>query len=143
MSILGDIVTVAKEIEGRAKDRRDIDALRQIHSLALSLQKQHTEIIDRDDRLISENSELKRQLAEAKAEDIQIHLTIEFRRGKRTGGVWMAFCPKCHQPVNDVVYASGDRWAVCSSSGCVWVGAELPAEMASVAAELPQHSLQQ
>ena len=33
------------------------------------------------------------------AEDIRIHRTIEFRRGKRTGGRWMAFCPKCHLPV--------------------------------------------
>ena len=32
-------------------------------------------------------------------EDIRIHRTAEFRRGKRTGGKWMPFCPKCHLPV--------------------------------------------
>lgn len=42
--------------------------------------------------------ELQR-LKDEHAEEIRIHRTIEFRRGKRTGGKWMAFCPKCHLPV--------------------------------------------
>ena len=117
MSILGDIITVAKDIEGRAKDRRDIDALHQIHSLALSLQKQHTDIIDRADRIQSENTELKRQLAETNttAEDKRFHRGIDFRKGRRTGGQWQPFCPKCELPVNDIVLPSGDRWALCSA----------------------------
>ncbi len=29
-------------------------------------------------------------------EDVRIHGGVEFRRGKRTAGKWIAFCPKCH-----------------------------------------------
>jgi hypothetical protein len=137
MSILGDIITVAKDIEGRAKDRRDIDALHQIHSLALSLQKQHTDIIDRADRIQSENTELKRQLAETNttAEDKRFHRGIDFRKGRRTGGQWQPFCPKCELPVNDIVLPSGDRWALCSAH-CGWTGQPLEKEMAAVIAEI-------
>ncbi len=127
MSILADIITVAKDIETRAKDRKDIDALHQIHSLALSLQKQHTDIIDRADRIQAENTELKRQLAETKAaeEEKRFHRGIDFRKGIRTGGRWQPFCPKCELPVTDITMPTGiSRWAKCSSH-CGWVGVEL------------------
>src|SRR5688572_14318889 len=39
------------------------------------------------------------RLKDEHAEEIRFHRTIEFRRGKRTGDEWMAFCPKCHLPV--------------------------------------------
>lgn len=32
-------------------------------------------------------------------EEILISHCVEFRRGKRTGGKWLAFCPKCGLPV--------------------------------------------
>src|SRR6266436_1831642 len=108
MSIIGDIISVTKDVESRAKERRDIDELRQIQSLTLTLQSQNTEVIERDIRvmqenakLLAENTELKRQLAESQAEDIRIHRTIEFRRGKRTGDKWLAFCPQCHLPIRE------------------------------------------
>jgi predicted RNase H-like nuclease (RuvC/YqgF family) len=31
-------------------------------------------------------------------EDIRIQNGIEFRRGKRTGSIWLPFCPCCHVP---------------------------------------------
>lgn len=70
-----------------------------------------------------DNSELKRQLEESRCsyqvlqeqhqmlvaeyeEDIRIHPSgIEFRRGKRTGGHWIPFCPKCHMPARVSEYS--------------------------------------
>ena len=91
MSVIKEIVDLAKDLEGRVKERRDIEVLRQIHSLAFSLQAEHADIVERDVRLVQENAELKRQLSEAQAEDIRIYHMVEFHRGKRTGGKWMAF----------------------------------------------------
>ena len=51
--------------------------------------------------VVAKNLKLEQALAEANAEDIRIHSAIEFRRGKRTGGQWIAFCPKCHNPAFD------------------------------------------
>lgn len=41
--------------------------------------------------------ELQR-LKDEHAEEIRVHSGVEFRRGKRTGGVWSPFCPVCHAP---------------------------------------------
>ena len=52
------------------------------------------------------------KLKEEHAEEIRTWETIEFRRGKRTGGVWDAFFPKCHMP------AYGDKpYSVVRCSG--------------------------
>ena len=134
MSAIKDIVDLAKDLESRAKDRRDIEVLRQIHSLAFSLQAQQAEIVERDVRLMQENAELKRQLAEAQAEEIRIHLMVEFRRGKRTSGEWMAFCPKCHLPAGEKPGSKGLRVASCSGF-CGW-SASIPASLASIIEEL-------
>ena len=59
--------------------------------------------------------ELQR-LKDEHAEEVRFHKTIEFRRGKRTGGEWMPFCPKCHLPalhdtkINDYVFCTGCEW---------------------------------
>ena len=58
--------------------------------------------------------ELQR-LTDEHAEAIRIHSAIEFRRGKRTGGKWMAFCPYCHGPVNFTVGI-----AKCANTKCQW-----------------------
>jgi len=120
MGAIKDIVDLAIELESRVKERRDLDVLRQIHSLASSLQAEHAEVVERDIRVMQENAtlmqakaSLERQLAEAQAEEIRIHSAIEFRRGKRTGGVWVPFCPKCHMP------ARKDLGIFCSAE-CGW-----------------------
>jgi hypothetical protein len=105
MGAIKDIVDLAIQLEGRVKDRRDIDTLRQIHSLAFSLQAEHAEVIERDIRVMQENAklvqdkaELERKLTEAQSEDIRFHGGLEFRRSKKTGDKWMPYCPTCHIP---------------------------------------------
>jgi hypothetical protein len=131
MSAIKDIVDLAKDLESRAKDRRDIDVLRQIHALAFSLQSQNAEVVERDLRLVEENAKLKRQLEDAQAEDVRIHSAIEFRRGKRTGGAWMPFCPQCHMPT-----AIDDIDRVACTASCIWTCGVSSAELACIIAVL-------
>jgi hypothetical protein len=67
------------------------------------------------------HNEIKQELQRLKeehAEEIRIHRMVELRRGKRTGGVWMAFCPKCHLPAG---YDEGSGGLVyCPSGNCGW-----------------------
>jgi hypothetical protein len=58
--------------------------------------------------------ELK-NLKELHAEEVRVHSGIEFRRGKRTGGNWIAFCPVCQTPVD---MSSGILR--CASPKCKW-----------------------
>jgi hypothetical protein len=53
------------------------------------------------------------------AEEIIIHKMVEFRRGKRTSGKWMGFCPKCHLPATGVFHP-GDSPIVYCSGLCGW-----------------------
>jgi hypothetical protein len=63
--------------------------------------------------------------AQSGVEEKRFHRGIEFRKGRRTGGKWQPFCPKCRLPVNDVIAPTGiSRWALCSMH-CGWVGVEL------------------
>lgn len=113
-----------------------MEVIHKIQSLAFSLQSQHADIIERDVLLMQENAELKRQLAESQSEEIRIHSAIEFRRGKRTGGEWMPFCPKCHMPAR-VSMQSG----ILCSAPCGWIS-DLPAgNLKSVVSQLGQVSL--
>jgi regulator of replication initiation timing len=122
MGAIKDIVDLAKDLEASAKDRRDMETIHKIQSLAFSLQAHHAEIVERDVSLMQENAELKKQLAESQAEDIRIHKGIEFRRGKRTGGKWLGFCPKCHMPAEDawIPKARGSQKVVMCSARCHW-----------------------
>jgi hypothetical protein len=63
--------------------------------------------------------ELEKQIADAQAEEVRIHRLVEFRRSKRTGDKWMAFCPKCHLPVGDNQGAGGSLSAFCTAN-CGW-----------------------
>ena len=116
MGAIKDIIDLVKDLESRAKERRDIDLIHKIQSLALSLQAHDADIVERDIRLMEENSHLKRQLAEAQSEDIRIDTAIEFRRGERTSGRWMPFCPKCHMPA-----VIDDRGLSGCSANCGWI----------------------
>jgi hypothetical protein len=117
MGAIKDIVDLTKELETRAKDRRDMETIHKIQSLAFSLQSQHADIVERDVRLMEENAALKRQLEESNSEEIRIHSGIEFRCGKRTGGQWLGFCPLCHLPARDWPNGQG---VGCSSATCEW-----------------------
>ncbi len=64
-----------------------------------------------------EREELQRLEAEH-AEEVRIHRSIEFRRGKRTAGRWLAFCPVCHMPASN---HEGSTEVSCSNRACKWV----------------------
>lgn len=61
------------------------------------------------------------RLKDEHAEEIRISKLIEFRRGKRTGGKWMAFCPKCHLPAGDT-RSNGAPLVFCTAKfeDCGW-----------------------
>lgn len=59
-------------------------------------------------------AELTRVNAEH-AEEVRIHTGIEFRRGKRTGGGWAPFCPRCHVPID-----RKQGIAQCADIDCKW-----------------------
>lgn len=128
MGEIKDIVELAMQLESRSKDRKDIETLRSIISLTQAVQASQADVVERDIRVMQENAQaqreiadLKRQLAEAQAEEIRIHCGIEFRRGKRTGNVWLGFCPKCHLPAADWENGLG----VGCSSSCEWASQEV------------------
>jgi hypothetical protein len=76
------------------------------------------------------------QLQKEHEEEVRVHRSIEFRRGKRTGGNWMAFCPKCHMPAAQL---SGAIYVTCSDSGCKWnvrLGADKVFALSQAIAEL-------
>lgn len=85
--------------------------------------------------LLEKLQEKHRALVAKHAEDVRLLAGVEFRRGQRTGGVWLGFCPKCHLPVNEELLAGGNRAALCSAL-CGWKGVELSASLKSLAAEL-------
>ena len=62
-------------------------------------------------------------LQETWSEEVRIKRMIEFRRGRRTGGVWAAFCPKCHVPA----MIEGHPFVRCTDGGCEW-SAMVPVE---------------
>ncbi|MBI5387561.1 MAG: hypothetical protein HZA90_23115 [Verrucomicrobia bacterium] len=62
--------------------------------------------------------ELQR-LEEEHAEEVVIHRLVEFRRGKRTRGKWVAFCPKCHMPADGDTSPDGEGFVYCTAD-CGW-----------------------
>ncbi len=51
-------------------------------------------------------------------EEIRLVCDVEFRKGVRTSGKWMPFCPKCHLPLafpENPVHPT-----CCSDSDCGW-----------------------
>jgi hypothetical protein len=138
MGDIKDIIDLAIQLEGRAKDRKDIEPLRSIISLTQSVQSSQAEVVERDIRVMTENAqlvkekaELKRQLDESQAEDVRIHSGIEFHRGKRTGGVWMPFCPQCKMPA-----IIDDNDLVACIKGYPWICGVSSAGLAAIIAAL-------
>ena len=66
--------------------------------------------LDRD----KAREELQR-LKDEHAEDVVINRAVEFRRGKRTEGQWMAFCPNCHMPAT-----ANEKSNTCCTAKCGW-----------------------
>jgi hypothetical protein len=66
-------------------------------------------------------------IRELHKEEVRIFRSAEFRRGTRTRGQWLPFCPQCHLPANA---PQGDFFLACSAS-CGWCAdfdkTELPA----------------
>ena len=59
------------------------------------------------------------RLQELLREEIRLVCDVEFRKGVRTSGEWMPFCPKCHLPLafpQDPVHPT-----CCSDCDCGWV----------------------
>jgi hypothetical protein len=132
MGAIKDIVDLTKDLEARAKDRRDMETIHKIQSLAFTLQSQQADIVERDVRLMEENAQLKRELAESQAEEIRVWRTVEFRRSARTDGHWRAFCPKCHLPA--AIPRGGP--VLCSDSECRWEPDVGPTEVESYIRQL-------
>ncbi|GEM_PF-4327091 len=129
MGAMKDLVDLCQDLESRARNHEDIALFNKIQSLTLSLQSDHAEMLERDVRLIQENAELKKRLSEIQAEEIIIREGIEFRRGPRTLGEWLAFCPKCHLPAHQI---RGNEWVQCTAV-CGWqVKADLPRTLAII-----------
>jgi regulator of replication initiation timing len=101
MGEIKDIIELVKELESRAKDRKDIETLSKIFSEIREVQGQMFEIRERNFDLKQENADLKQKLEAKEEEEIRIYEAVEFRRGKRTGSKWMAFCPVCHMPAKE------------------------------------------
>jgi hypothetical protein len=72
-------------------------------------------------------------LKAAHAEEIRIHEATEFRKGARTGGKWLPFCPVCHAPA---LFTNGMAPYVCSHRKCSWVSRVVGSEMDEACATL-------
>jgi hypothetical protein len=93
---------------------------------ASDLQKQLGHLEAQLEREQAENKQTKQELQQLKdehAEEVIIHKLIEFRRGKRTRGKWLAFCPKCHMPAGSRLF--NGRPSVYCSGECGWIVLEL------------------
>lgn len=88
-AILGQQLAFAKD-QFAQLERKVSDLQTQAGHLEAQLEREQL-----DHKMAREESQ---RLHEEYAEEIRIHSAIEFRRGKRTGGVWIPFCPQCRMP---------------------------------------------
>lgn len=115
------------------KDLPISDILRERLSLALDqsadserqnaiLQKENGSLQAQLEREQLDNKQTEQELARLKKmleEEIRIIRSVEFRRGVRTGGQWLPFCPKCHLPLSP---SAGEGRPFCNDEGkCGWV----------------------
>ena len=87
--------------------------------------------LERERRDHQQTNQQFQRLKDEHGEEIRIHRAIEFRRGKRTGGHWMPFCPKCHMPA----LATKDLNAGCTAD-CGWVTDVSMEEMSRIPSQL-------
>jgi regulator of protease activity HflC (stomatin/prohibitin superfamily) len=67
MGAIKEIIDLAVELEKRVKDRRDLDAIRMIHTLAFTMQTQQIEVVEKDLKIMEENSALKKKVMDLEA----------------------------------------------------------------------------
>jgi|SRR5436190_4700945 len=104
-------------------------------SISEVIQKNHQELVAKHAQAIAEKdriiAEKDRQIAElyaelgslnakVKSDQIVLHKGIEFRRGIKTTGKWMGFCPNCHLPAEDAWLRDRGIKVVICSAGCGW-----------------------
>ncbi len=89
-------------------ERKVADLQKQIGDLEAQLERERMEHKQAREEL--------QRLRDEHSEEIRIHNSIEFRRGKRTGGLWAPFCPKCHTPCNCFIKR------ICALQCCLWLG---------------------
>jgi hypothetical protein len=107
------ISDIVRERLSLALDRLS-DAEAKIEALQTEKGSLHAQL-DRE-RLDHKQTQVELQrLRDEHSEEIRIHTGIEFRRGKRTGGVWIPFCPICHSPADLTSGVVG-----CANSKCKW-----------------------
>ena len=112
----------------------DLSAEKDAKIEALQMENAKLQVLLENDRLDHQKTreELQR-LKDEHAEEIRIHKGIEFRRGKRTGHRWAAFCPQCHMPAAAI--NSEDNPLACSA-GCGWDSTLFSDELEDVLTEL-------
>jgi len=64
-------------------------------------------------------------------EEHQVRDGILFKRGKRTGGKWMAFCPVCERPADTTILAK------CPDTKCMWQAMKAQKDIDEVILQLP------
>ena len=109
-----------------SKDAKTGTLIQQIQQHQLVV---HAELMEKDARI----RQLQQQLVELQPEDIQIHRTIEFRRGKRTGMKWLPFCPGCKMPAATPQFGI---FVECTA-GCGWESTVRHSDLPKVMTELP------
>lgn len=75
------------------------------------------------------------RLKDEHVEEIRIFDCVEFRRGKRTGAKWMAFCPVCHLPAHETEM-NAEPVVACPGPKCGWA-LRITENITSMAGKLP------
>jgi hypothetical protein len=121
-------------------------ALSQLHSSKLESEntelKSKMAVLEVELKLIREERDQTKQehqkLKDEYAEEILIHESIEFRKGKRTMNKWIMFCPSCHVPTFTDYKEDGGSLVRCSKA-CGWAGMGFrKKELEETIKELPQ-----
>jgi hypothetical protein len=64
-------------------------------------------------------------------EEVQVRDGIVFKRGKRTGGIWMAFCPVCERPADTTILVK------CPDTKCKWQAIKSKKQIDEIISHLP------
>jgi len=107
-AILGQQLAFAKE-QFLDLERKVADLQTQVGRLDAQLERERSEHKQTQQEL--------QRLEEEHEEETRIHRSIEFRKGKRTVGKWVAFCPKCHMPASN---RAGSADVNCTDEACMW-----------------------
>lgn len=80
-----------------------IDRLADAEAQVAALQLENGRLQAELDREREDHRKDKEELQRARdilAEEVRIHRSIAFTKGRRTGGLWVAFCPVCGAPAD-------------------------------------------